>query len=216
MNKILLNILIFVGSQQFILGAEANKEPETKLGFCLSCYEDNACNHEIYDTYEEEDQNICPQDYPDKCVKQVYSVCSQGHTMCMKCIYDSITNGLKNVGGTINCFYCNIDPDKEFDKNKKKFQPCLEPISKEIIEYILNDFATSDEGAKILEKYNRQVKELEYKRVLLHPENKACKYEGCRGFFNVTKNFLCNEKKNIYIVIYVLKKNIKGNVKIRY
>ena len=193
MNKILLNILMFVGFQQFILGAEANKEPETKLGFCLSCYIDNICAHEIYDTYEEENQNNCPNDYLNKCVKQVYSVCSKGHTMCGQCIFYSITEGIYNEEGTINCYYCDINPDKEFGKNRKKFQPCHEPINREIIKYILENFATTEKKTELLKKYNRLVKELEYKRVLLHPENKACKYEGCRGFFDVTKNFFCNE-----------------------
>ena len=136
MNRILLNILIFVGFQQFILGAEANKEPETKLGFCLSCYLTNCTEHDIPSVF---DEKFCKE-----CVKQVYSVCSKGHTMCGKCIYDSITYGIDNMGGTINCFYCNIDPDKDFGKNKKKFQPCHEPISREIIEYILQNFATSE------------------------------------------------------------------------
>ena len=185
MNKILLNILMVVGFQQFILGAEANKEPEMKLGFCLSCYLTNCIIHDIPSVFDEES---CKE-----CVKQVYSVCSKGHTMCGQCIYESITEGIDNKEGAINCYYCNVDPQKEF--GKKKFQPCYEPISREIIEYILKNFVTPEEGKKILEKYNRLVKELEYKRVLLHPENKACKYEGCRGFFNVTQNCVCSENK---------------------
>ena len=116
MSQILLNILIFVGSQQFILGAQYNEKLKTKLGFYLSCYEDNSCTHDIYDTYEEENQNNCPENYPNKCVKQIYSVCSKGHTMCGQCIYASITNGIKNKEGTINCFYCDIDPKKKFGK----------------------------------------------------------------------------------------------------
>ena len=188
MNKILLNILIVIGFQQFILGAEANKEPETKLGFCISCYL-AIC------TFNEHDiPNVFNDGFCKECVKQVYSVCSKGHTMCGQCIYESITNGLNNMGAIINCFYCDINPDKEI--GKKKFQPCHEPINREIIEYILKNFATSEEGKKMLEKYNRLVKKLEYKRVLLHPENKACKYEGCRGFFDVTEKFFCNKNEN--------------------
>ena len=65
MNKILLNILIFVGFQQFILGAENNiilgtevdKKIEPKLGVCLYCYTFLACDHPIYDTYEEGKNN---------------------------------------------------------------------------------------------------------------------------------------------------------------
>ena len=205
MNKILLNILIFVGFQQFILGAEANKEPETKLGFCLSCYLTNCTEHDIPSVF---DEKFCKE-----CVKQVYSVCSKGHTMCGKCIYDSITYGIDNMGGTINCFYCNIDPDKDFGKNKKKFQPCHEPISREIIEYILQNFATSEKKKELLEKYNRQVKELEYKRVLLHPENKACKYEGCRGFFDVTEKFFCNNDENHINCNICFEKKHKGKCK---
>ena len=176
-----------VGFQQFILGAEANKEPETKLGFCISCYL-AIC------TFNEHDiPNVFNDGFCKECVKQVYSVCSKGHTMCGQCIYERITDGINYKEGAINCYYCNVDPQKEFGKNRKKFQPCYEPISKEIIKYILENFTTTKERPKLLKKYNEQVKELEYKRVLLHPENKACKYEGCRGFFNVTNNFFCNK-----------------------
>ena len=76
MNKILLNILIFVGFQQFILGTEVNEEPKPKLGVCLYCYVIRPCTHDIYDTYKE-NQNNCTE-----CVKEVYSVCPSGHTMC--------------------------------------------------------------------------------------------------------------------------------------
>ena len=204
MNKILLNILIFFSSQQIILGAQYNEKLETKLGFCLDCYLAN-CD-QIHDIPSIFNEKSCQE-----CVKQVYSVCSKGHTMCGQCIYENITDGINNKEGTINCYYCDIDPDKEFGKTK--FQPCHEPINREIIKYILNNFATSEEGKKILERYNRQVKELEYKRVLLHPENKACKYEGCRGFFDVTKNFFCNENKNHKHCNICFEKKHKGKCK---
>ena len=125
MNKILLNILIFVCSQQFILATEVNKKIEPKLGICISCYIDSFCDHDIYDTYKVNQKNC------ENCVKEVYSVCHLGHTMCGQCIYENITDGIKNKEGTINCYYCDIDPDKEFGKTK--FQPCHEPINKEII-----------------------------------------------------------------------------------
>ena len=77
MNKILLNILMVVGFQQFILGAEANiilgpevnENPEPKLGVCLSCYS-VSCQHKIHDTYTKEDPSNCKE-----CVKEVYPVC---------------------------------------------------------------------------------------------------------------------------------------------
>lgn len=78
MNKILLNILIFVGFQQLILGANVNKDPEPKLGICLYCYTENECEHAIVESCTSE---TCKNKYG-TCVKEVYSVCSKGHTMC--------------------------------------------------------------------------------------------------------------------------------------
>lgn len=83
MNKILLNILIFVGFQQLILGAKINKDHKPKLGICLSCYTDNLCQHAIVEPCTSE---TC-KDGIGTCVKKVYSVCSKGHTMCADCIY---------------------------------------------------------------------------------------------------------------------------------
>ena len=190
MNKILLNILIFVGFQQFILGAEVNKKIEPKLGVCLYCYTFLACDHPIYDTYEE-GKNNC-----ENCVKEVYSVCPEGHTMCAECILEHVNNGVKDNRGVIKCIFFNQkEPIYE-----KEFNPCLAQIDKKVVIQILKKSKIDKKKLlelkinkkKLLEKYIEMQKEI----IFLEPQNKRCKYKKCTGFFDVTKGFICKKNNN--------------------
>ena len=188
MNKILLNILIFVGFQQFILGAENNiilgtevdKKIEPKLGVCLYCYTFLACDHPIYDTYEE-GKNNC-----ENCVKKVYSVCPEGHTMCAECILEHVNNGVKDNRGVIKCIFFNQkEPIYE-----KEFNPCLAQIDKKVVIQILKK--SKIDKKKLLKKYLEMQNEI----LFLEPQNKRCKYEECTGFFDVTQGFICNKNNS--------------------
>ena len=180
MNKILLNILIFVGFQQFILGAEVNEEPKPKLGVCLYCYVIVPCTHDIYDTYKE-NQNNCTE-----CVKEVYSVCPSGHTMCAECILRQVEDGVKNDRGVVKCYFFN----QEKPIGKKEFNPCLAQIDKKVVIQILKK--SKIDKKKLLEKYIEMQNEI----LFLEPQNKRCKYEECTGFFDVTKDFICNKNNS--------------------
>ena len=139
MNKILLNILMFVGFQQFILGTEVNKKPEPKKGVCLFCHT-NWCNHNIDDPKYEN----CTD-----CVKEVYSVCFKGHTMCAECILDYVYNGINYNGGKIKCICFN----QEKPIGGKKIKPCKELINKKIVMQIL-DTSGMQEGELRKKKEN--------------------------------------------------------------
>ena len=163
MNKILLNILMFVGFQQFILGTEVNKKPEPKKGVCLFCHT-NWCNHNIDDPKYEN----CTD-----CVKEVYSVCFKGHTMCAECILDYVYNGINYNGGKIKCICFN----QEKPIGGKKIKPCKELINKKIVMQIL-DTSGMQEG------------ELRKKK-----ENLRERYIKMLGYFDITKGFICNKDK---------------------
>ena len=190
MNKILLNILMFVEFQQFILGTEVNKNPEPKLGVCLSCYAISYCQHKIYDTYKK-GQNNCTE-----CVKEVYSVCHLGHTMCAECILKHVKDGVKDNRGVIKCVFFN----QKKPIYEKEFNPCLAQIDKKVVIQILKK--SNIDKKKLLElnidkkKLLEQYIEMQNEILFLEPQNKKCKYKKCTGFFDVTKGFICNKKKN--------------------
>ena len=177
MNKILLNILMFVGFQQIILG-----DLESKKGTCLLCY--TFCGHDNSTTCE-------------NCYKQVYSVCSQKHTMCQDCIYDQFNNDLTNNRGTIKC--CA--------------KGCEEEIKANIIQKILNNLiqeANNQKKEEDKEKYKKELKgynehleerQLE-KEISKDPNLKRCDYPNCKGYFSInkwwfffTKTPICNKNK---------------------
>ena len=190
MNKILLNILIFVGFQQFILATEVNKKIEPKLGICISCYMDSFCDHDIYDTYKVNPKNC------ENCVKEVYSVCHLGHTMCANCIYEFVDNGLKNNSGAIKCICFN----QEKPIGKKEFKPCKELIDKKVVIQIFDKLEMKKKELdkkkeKLRKKYIEMQNNLLNNILFLEPQNKKCKYKKCTGFFDVTKGFICNKNK---------------------
>lgn len=174
MNKILLDILIFVGFQQIILG-----DLESKEGTCLQCFADN-CGHNK--------NTKC-----DKCYKQVYSVCSQKHTMCQDCIYDQFDNDLKNNQRIIKC--CA--------------KGCKEEIKANIIQKILNNLIEEankqkkEEYKEQLEKYNNCLEERQLeKKINKDPNLRRCDYPNCKGYFSInkcwfffTKTPICNKNK---------------------
>ena len=181
MNKILLNILMFVGFQQFILGTEINKKIEPKLGVCLSCYAFTPCEHEI-----KEDNNNCPD-----CVKEVYSVCSKGHTMCGQCIYEFVEKGINSYKGKIECAFFN----QKGLVGGKNFEPCEELIDKKVVIQIFDILEMPEkEKEKLRKRYIEMQNNLLNDILFLEPQNKKCKYEECTGYFDVTKGFIC--KKN--------------------
>jgi hypothetical protein len=174
MNKILLNILIFVGFQQFILGAKINKDPEPKLGICLSCYSNNMCKHAIVESCTSE---TCKNEDV-TCVKYVYSVCSMGHTMCANCIYWFVENGLNYERGRINCIGFNLQKSM----GGKNFAECKEIIAKEVVLKIF-DIIEKDgkERDKLRKKYKNMEENLQNERLFLEPQNKKCQYKDCLG-----------------------------------
>ena len=175
MNKILLNILIFFSSQQIILGDLKSKE-----GTCLLCFANAGCDHDK-DTKCE------------NCYKQVYSVCSQKHTMCQGCIYDQFNNDLKNNQRIIKC--CA--------------KGCKEEIKANIIQKILNNLikeANKQKKEKYkeqLEKYNNCLEERQLeKKINKDPNLRRCDYPNCKGYFSInkwwfffTKTPICNKNK---------------------
>ena len=186
MNKILLNILMFVGFQQFILGTEVNKKIEPKKGVCLFCYTD-WCNHNIDDP----EYKNCPN-----CVKEVYSVCFKGHTMCAECILDYVYNGINYNGGKIKCICFN----QEKPIGGKKIKPCKELINKKIVMQIL-DTSGMQEGElrkkkeNLRERYIKMQDDLLNNILFLEQQKKKCKYGDCMGYFDITKGFICNKDK---------------------
>ena len=195
MNKILLNILIFVGSQQFILGTknniilgpEVNKEIEPKLGVCLSCYVTLGCDHDIHGTYTTDDPNNCPI-----CVHKVYPVCYLKHTMCADCIYEFVFKGVNSNGGKIECVFFN---QKE-PVGGKNFEPCKDLIDKKVVIQIF-DILEMEKKVKedLLKRYIEMQNNLQNDILFLEPQNERCKYEECTGYFDVTKGFICNKDK---------------------
>ena len=181
MNKILLNILMVVGFQQFILGTEANKEPETKLGFCLSCYLINCDQtHDIPSVFNEES---CKE-----CVKQVYSVCSKGHTICESCIIERINNDIKENMGIVRCYTCS------------------EEIKESLIQNILSkpmEEKNIQKCENLLKKYNKLLEERQLeKKINKDPNLRRCDYPNCKGYFSInkwgvffTKTPICNKNK---------------------
>lgn len=182
MNKILLNILIFVGFQQLILGAKINKDHKPKLGICLSCYTENMCKHAIVEP--------CTSKKCRACVKEVYSVCSKGHTMCADCIYYFVENGLTYESGIIKCIGFNLQQSM----GSKNFAECKELIAKEVILKIF-DIIEKDEKERenLRKKYKKMEENLQNERLFLEPQNKRCKYKDCLGYFNVTQSLSCNK-----------------------
>ena len=196
MNKILLNILIFVGFQQFILGAEnniilgpeVNKEIEPKLGVCLSCYSYSGCQHDIYDTYTEGDPKNC-----EDCVKEVYPVCSEGHTMCGQCIYEFVEKGINSYKGKIECAFFN----QKGLVGGKNFEPCRDLIDKKVVIQIFDILEMPEkEKEKLRKRYIEMQNNLLNDILFLEPQNEKCKYEECTGYFDVTKSFICNRNKS--------------------
>ena len=190
MNKILLNILMFVGFQQFILGAEVNiilgtevnKKIEPKLGVCLSCYVTLGCDHDI------DDPNNCPI-----CVKEVYPVCSKGHTMCGQCIYEFVEKGINSYKGKIECAFFN----QEGPVGGKNFEPCEELIDKKVVIQIFDILEMPEkEKEKLRKRYIEMQNNLLNDILFLEPQNEKCKYEECTGYFDVTKSFICNRNKS--------------------
>ena len=190
MNKILLNILIFVGFQQFILGAENNiilgtevdKKIEPKLGVCLYCHT-NYCNHDIDDP----EYKNCTD-----CVKEVYSVCNLGHTMCADCIYNFVDDGLRNNKGIIICVCFN----QKKPIGGKEFKPCGELIDKKVVIQIFDILEIPEKEKEDLRKrYIEMQNNLLNDILFLEPQNEKCKYEECTGYFDVTKGFICNKDK---------------------
>lgn len=167
---------MFVGFQQIILG-----DLKPKKGICLQCFAD-ICSH---------DKNTgC-----DNCYKQVYSVCSQKHTMCQNCIYNQFDNDLKEHMGIVKCCTCN------------------EEIEANIIQKILNNLIKEadkqkkekdkEKYEKALEKYNEllEKRQLE-KKISKDPNLKRCDYQNCKGYFSInkwwfffTKTPICNKNK---------------------
>ena len=187
MNKILLNILMFVGFQQFILGAEVNiilgtevnKKIEPKLGVCLSCYVTLGCDHDI------DDPNNCPI-----CVKEVYPVCSKGHTMCGQCIYEFVEKGINNYKGKIECAFFN----QKGLVGGKNFEPCRDLIDKKVVIQIFDILEMPEkEKEKLRKKYIEMQNNLLNDILFLEPQNERCKYEKCTGYFDVTISFICNK-----------------------
>ena len=190
MNKILLNILIFVGFQQFILGAENNiilgtevdKKIEPKLGVCLYCHT-NYCNHDIDDP----EYKNCTD-----CVKEVYSVCNLGHTMCADCIYNFVDDGLRNNKGIIICVCFN----QKKPIGGKEFKPCGELIDKKVVIQIFDILEMPEKEKEDLRKrYIEMQNNLLNDILFLEPQNEKCKYEECTGYFDVTKGFICNKNE---------------------
>ena len=181
MNKILLNILMFVEFQQFILGAQYNEELETKLGFCLSCYLANCDQtHNIPSVFNEES---CKE-----CVKQVYSVCSKGHTICESCIIERINNDIKENMGIIRCCTCS------------------EEIKESLIQNILSkpmEEKNIQKCENLLKKYNKLLEERQLeKKINKDPNLRRCDYPNCKGYFSInkwwfffTKTPICNKNK---------------------
>ena len=190
MNKILLNILMFVGFQQFILGAEVNiilgtevnKKIEPKLGVCLSCYVTLGCDHDI------DDPNNCPI-----CVKEVYPVCSKGHTMCGQCIYEFVEKGINSYKGKIECAFFN----QKGLVGGKNFEPCRDLIDKKVVIQIFDILEMPEkEKEKLRKRYIEMQNNLLNDILFLEPQNEKCKYEECTGYFDVTKSFICNRNKS--------------------
>ena len=187
MNKILLNILMVVGFQQFILGTEVNKKIEPKLGVCLSCYTTLPCTHDIHDTYTEEDPNNCPN-----CVQEVYPVCYLKHTMCANCIYDFVVKGLNSYGGKIECAFFN----QQIPVGGKNFKPCRDLIDKKVVIQIFDILEMPEKEKEDLRKrYIEMQNNLLNDILFLEPQNKRCKYEECIGYFDVTQGFICNKNE---------------------
>ena len=196
MNKILLNILMVVGFQQFILGAEANiilgaevnKEIEPKLGVCLYCYAVSGCKHDICDTYTEGDKSNCKE-----CVRKVYPVCYLKHTMCADCIYDFVEKGVNRYKGKIECAFFN----QKGLVGGKNFEPCKELIDKKVVIQIFDILEMPEkEKEKLRERYIEMQNNLLNDILFLEPQNEKCKYEECTGYFNVTQGFICNRNEN--------------------
>ena len=182
MNKILLNILMFVGFQQFILGTEVNKKIEPKLGVCLSCYVYYGCQHDICDIYEEGDPNNCPT-----CVHKVYPVCYLKHTMCADCIYEFVFKGVNSNRGKIECAFFN----QKGPVGGKKFEPCKELINKKVVIQIF-DILQMEKKVKeeLLKKYIEMQNKLISDILFLEPQKKRCKNKGGPGYLDVTKGFI--------------------------
>lgn len=168
---------MFVGFQQIILG-----DLESKKGTCLLCY--TFCEHDNSTTCE-------------NCYKQVYSVCSQKHTMCQDCIYEQFNNNLTNNRGIIKC--CA--------------KGCEEEIKANIIQKILNNLiqeANNQKKEEDKEKYKKELKgynehleerQLE-KEISKDPNLKRCDYPNCKGYFSINKGWffftktpICNKNK---------------------
>ena len=173
---------MFVGFQQFILGTEVNKKPEPKKGVCLFCHT-NWCNHNIDDPKYEN----CTD-----CVKEVYSVCNSGHTMCADCIYEFVFKGVNSNRGKIECAFFN----QKGPVGGKKFEPCKELINKKVVIQIF-DILQMEKKVKeeLLKKYIEMQNNLQNDILFLEPQNEKCKYEECTGYFDVTKGFICNKDK---------------------
>ena len=188
MNKILLNILIFVGFQQLILGANINKDPEPKLGICLFCYTENLCEHTIVEPCT---SKTC-KNALGTCVKKVYSACSKGHTMCADCIYGFVENGLNNEEGIIKCIGFNLQKSI----GGKNFEECKELIAKEVVLKIFDIIDKDEKERKNLhKKYKKMEEKLQNERLFLKPQNKRCQYKDCLGYFNVTQSFICKQNE---------------------
>ena len=181
---------MFVGFQQFILGAEVNiilgtevnKKIEPKLGVCLSCYVTLGCDHDI------DDPNNCPI-----CVKEVYPVCSKGHTMCGQCIYEFVEKGINSYKGKIECAFFN----QEGPVGGKNFEPCEELIDKKVVIQIFDILEMPEkEKEKLRKRYIEMQNNLLNDILFLEPQNEKCKYEECTGYFDVTKSFICNRNKS--------------------
>ena len=168
MNKILLNILMFIGFQQFILGTDVNKKIEPEKGVCIICL--------IEDLLESQENNV---HYYLKKKKEVYSVCKLKDKLCANCILYCIKNGLNENQGVIKC---------------PNFNNCKDLIDEKIIIQILEKLENDNEN--LYERYIEMQKNLEDTIFFSNPQNKRCQYEKCMGYFDITKNFICNENNS--------------------